>query len=95
MMMTIMRPRKTEAMTIHSLHSPINFLLQELQGLSSFSWKTEGYCEAVTGFQKHFRTLAKAAGSCPLQATLHGVRFTKRQNGTSQEGGGHLGDSVG
>jgi hypothetical protein len=31
MMITIMRPTKMETMTIHSLHLPITFLLQELQ----------------------------------------------------------------
>lgn len=52
--MTITRPRKTEARTIHSLHFPTKFLLQEFQGLSLSAWKAEGDLEAGIWFQQTF-----------------------------------------
>lgn len=53
-MMTRMKLRKTEARTIQSLHFPINFLLQELQGLSLSAWKAEEDCDAVIWSQETF-----------------------------------------
>lgn len=51
-MITTMKPIKTKAMAIHSLHFPNTVLLQELHGLFRSAWKAEGDYELVFGFQQ-------------------------------------------
>lgn len=51
-MITTASPRKTEVMTIHSLHFPTTVLLQELQGFSFLAWRAKEESEALLGLQQ-------------------------------------------